>query len=113
MVKPCAPSGTLYTCTLKDAQGKTMLVMIDTSKDCSGSAPCETAPQKVSMEFTEWTDLEASVHSISNGMVPVGRKPILLAGTPKEKPLTTSGSWSTRISRKRHTAELFRLVDSS
>lgn len=78
MVKPCTPSGSVYTCTLKDSQGKTMLVMYDTSKDCSGAAPCETAMQKVSPEFKQWCDLEGEIHPIKTGSVPVGRKPVLV-----------------------------------
>ena len=84
MAKPCTPTGTVYTCTLKDAQGKTMLAMYDTSKDCSGAAPCETSPEKVAAEFTQWTDLEGNVHTVVNGTVPVGRKPILIEESSKK-----------------------------
>jgi hypothetical protein len=84
MAKPCTPTGTVYTCTLRDAQGKTMLAMYDTSKDCSGAAPCETSPEKVAAEFTQWTDLEGNVHTVVNGTVPVGRKPILIEESSKK-----------------------------
>jgi hypothetical protein len=78
MVKACTPNGTLYTCTLKDAQGKTMLAMYDTSKDCIGAADCETSQLKVGAEFKQWRDLEGGVHQIKTGLVPVGRKPVLV-----------------------------------
>lgn len=78
MVRACTPRDTIYTCTLKDSKGKTMLAMYDTSKDCSGSSACEITMQRVPAEFTQWTDLEGGVHPISGGMAPIGRKPILL-----------------------------------
>jgi hypothetical protein len=78
MIQPCTPRGMVYTCTLKDDRGNTMLAMYDTSKDCNGSSPCEIAMQKVAARFTQWTDLEGQVHPIVGEMVPVGRKPILL-----------------------------------
>lgn len=82
MVQPCTPSETVFICTLRDSKGKTMLAMYDTSKNCTGSAPCETAMKSVPREYTQWTDLEGVIHPISANAVPLGRKPILLEAAP-------------------------------
>jgi hypothetical protein len=38
----------------------------------------------VAAEFKQWTDLEGSVHAITNGTALVGRKPILLEEVSKK-----------------------------
>ncbi len=88
MVEPCSAQGTIFTCTLQDSKGNQMSAIYDTSKDCNGSAPCETAMKKVPAQFNRWTDLEGKIHEVADGQVPVGRKPILLeaAARPGKQP---------------------------
>jgi hypothetical protein len=78
MAQPCARQGTIFTCTLKDSQGKDMLAMYDTSKDCASSRECEVSVKTVPEQFTKWTDLEGKTHAVESHTVPLGRKPILL-----------------------------------
>ncbi len=81
VVEPCTPKGNVYTCTFTDAKGNTMLVMYDTSQDCTGSpVNCTTTNKTVAAQYKKWTDLEGKTYDITNNTVPVGRKPILLEG---------------------------------
>ncbi len=78
MTKPCTGEGTVYTCTLTDAKGNTMLAMYDMSQDCSESGSCSTASKTVPAQYKKWTDLDGVTHQITGNTVPLGRKPILL-----------------------------------
>lgn len=72
----CSATGTIWTCTLTQANGGQAAIMWDTSQTCS-SGSCTTTQRPVSSIYFHYIDLTGASFPVS-GTAPVGIKPILL-----------------------------------
>jgi len=73
----CTQNGTLWICNYTGSNGYQSRVAWDTSMTCSKGS-CTTKSVRAAPQFLHYKDLSGVSHSITNGMVPVGAKPILL-----------------------------------
>jgi len=73
----CSQSGTVWTCPLTGSSGYQAQIMWDDSQTCNNGT-CSTTQQPAPSSATQWRDLAGTTHTITNGQVPVGLKPILV-----------------------------------
>jgi hypothetical protein len=73
----CTQSGHLWMCTLTRSGGYQAAAVWDTSQSCS-SGTCTVAKQIVGAQYLYYKDLGGKAHVISDHIVPVGLRPILL-----------------------------------
>jgi hypothetical protein len=73
----CAAVGTLWTCSYTRSGGLQAQAMWDTSQSCSNGS-CTTLSIPVGTQYVNYLDLGGQSHSIKNGAVPVGAKPIFV-----------------------------------
>jgi hypothetical protein len=76
-VEACVQNSTQWTCTITGSNGSQSEAIWDTSQSCSGGV-CSTINVTVGSQFMSYTDLAGNKHPISNAVVPIGAKPILL-----------------------------------
>jgi Abnormal spindle-like microcephaly-assoc'd, ASPM-SPD-2-Hydin len=74
---PCAnTSGTIWQCTLTDGSTSSLLVW-DTSQSCKNGV-CTTTNFDAPTGYTKYTDLTGAVRDITDHIVPIGAKPVML-----------------------------------
>ena len=73
----CSQAGSVWTCPLTGSSGYSAQIMWDDSQTCSNGT-CTTSPQAAPSGATQWRDLAGTTHAVSNGLVPVGLKPIIV-----------------------------------
>jgi len=73
----CTAVGTLWTCSYARSGGFQAQAMWDTSQSCSNGS-CTTLSIPVGSQYVSYLDLGGQSHTIKNGSVPVGAKPIFM-----------------------------------
>jgi hypothetical protein len=76
-VQKCAAVGSQWSCTIAGSDASQSMAIWDSSQTCSNGV-CTTINVSAPAGFTSYLDLAGNKHSITNGSVPVGLKPILL-----------------------------------
>ncbi|HVO81103.1 MAG TPA: Ig-like domain-containing protein [Terriglobales bacterium] len=73
----CLANGTIWTCNFTRSGGYQAKAIWDTSKTCSHGV-CTTTNVTADSRYVKYLDIAGGSHTIKNGTVPVGAKPILL-----------------------------------
>lgn len=84
-VQPCVSNSTQWSCAI----GTDTKAIWDTSQTC-GSGSCTTINVSVPSQFTSYIDLSGAMRPVTNSVVPVGAKPILLVSSSISRPAPPS-----------------------
>jgi hypothetical protein len=73
----CSNQKTVWTCGLSRSGAYQGQIIWDTSKTCNNGS-CNTTGYRVSPKYVKYRNLDGKQISITNGLVPIGAKPILV-----------------------------------
>jgi polysaccharide biosynthesis protein PslG len=73
----CSPSATVWKCGLNRNHESPAIIVWDTGERCSNGS-CQTVNYAVDSQYVKYTTLDGETFPITDGVVPVGAKPVLV-----------------------------------